>query len=915
MTAQRALSTTNPYLLGALGVVLATLVRLPLEGWLEGQAPYALYYLPILFIAWRAGLGPTVVTTLLSLVAAWYFFLHDRGTGVTHPAERSSLALFLIVSAAMVVLSRKAARLRAEALRNEQACRRAERGAAAAVWDWDVGTGEFEAVALASLFGLEERSARIAGDRFEGLIHADDRARYKESLLRARDSREPVRVEFRIQHPSRGQRWFNAIGQASPWSGGRSRVSGITIDVTDRKQAEEAALGQREWFRVTLNSIGDAVIASDREGLVTFMNPVAERLTGWPADEALGKPLAEVFHIVNENSREPVENPVGKVMRTGIVIGLANHTALIARDGQERPIADSAAPINGQDGSVMGVVLVFHDVTEERRAAEAVAEQREWFETTLESIGDGVIATDVRGRIVFMNPVAEYLTGWRLDQVQGRDCPEVFRIVNEATHASVENPVGRVLREGNIIGLANHTVLISSNGLERPIDDSGAPIRAHDGRIVGAVLVFRDVSDRRQAESEKLASAQERERLLESERAARSEAERANRLKDDFVATVSHELRTPLNAIHGWVHVLRSRAADAQLLEQALTVIDRNVRMQTQLISDLLDMSSILSGKMRLEIQRFSLEPVLEAALETFRPVAEAKQVALERRIEALPPVVGDPVRLQQVVGNLLSNAVKFTPEGGRVTLFARRVDVHAEIGVSDTGIGIRPELLGQIFERFRQGESSAARHYGGLGLGLSIVKQLVELHGGNVVAESSGEGQGATFRFRLPIGTIVAPRPAAAGKNDPCEQLAGVASERLRQLRVLVVEDQRDTLDLIVRLLEECGAIVSVASTGPEALELLSSRPPDVLISDIGLPGMDGYSLMQQVRESPEPRVARIPAIALTAFAGPDDRARALRAGYQAHLGKPMDPAELIATVASFADLLERPEEGKRNG
>ena len=911
----RPSSAIQPYLLGILGVVLATLLRLPFEGALNGRAPYALYYLPILYVAWRYGFGPTAVTALVSLLAAWYLVLPEPYSFVDkQPGAFPSLVLFVLVSASMILLSRNAAKLRAHAVRHDEACRRAEQAAEAAVWDHDAATQEFEAVALNRLFGIDGPQGRTAANRLEELIHHDDRARYRESWALARESNEPVRVEYRVNHPTRGERWFASIGQVSASREGRAWTSGITLDITERKRAEMAAAAQREWFRVTLRSIGDAVIACDREGIVTFVNPVAEQLTGWPAAEAIGRPLATVFRILNENTREPVENPVDKVLRRGVVLGLANHTALIARDGMERPIADSAAPIHAEDGSIQGVVLVFHDVTKERRAADAVAEQREWFETTLESIGDAVIATDVRGHIAFMNPVAEYLTGWRLDQVRGRDCQEVFRIANEKTRASVESPVGRVLREGNVVGLANHTVLIASNGTERPIDDSGSPIRSRDGRVVGVVLVFRDVSERRAADREKQAAMLERERLLESERFARSDAERANRLKDEFVATVSHELRTPLNAIVGWVHVLQQGTGDDKTVARGLDVIARNARMQTQLISDLLDMSGILSGKIRLDVQAVDVEPVIDAALETIRSSAEEKRIVLERRVEPLPPVVGDPARLQQVIWNLLSNAVKFTPEGGRVTLVMHRVGSHVEIVVTDTGIGIRAEFLGHLFERFRQSDSSVTRRYGGLGIGLSIVKQLVELHGGSVTAESDGEGKGASFRVRLPISEARGRGGRHEAGEDACERIAGVAAERLKQLRVLVVEDQADTRDLIVRLLEECEAVVSVASTGAEALTRLSTGSFDMLISDIGLPGMDGYALMERVRDSPESRLARIPAIALTAFAQPEDRTRALRAGYQAYLVKPTDPAELIATVASFADLLG-PRQGEKGG
>ncbi len=892
----------RPYLVALGCVALVTLARLPLEGWLEGRAPYALYFLAILCVAWSEGVRPTVFATALALLAAKFFFVPVRWSLAVAPGEEASLALFVLSSSAMIVLSRRAARLRADAQRNEAACRRAERSSRSAVWDWDEEDDAFDSVALAELFGLEPRSGKIAASRLEALVLPEDRARFRDGLLPGSGAGEPRRVEFRVQHPTKGLRWLATVGERSG-----ARVSGLTIDVTERMQAERAAAEQREWFEVTLRSIGDAVIASDRDGRVSFMNPVAESLTGWKADEALGRPLDEVFDIVNERTREPADNPAHKVMRSGVIIGLANHTALIARDGSERPIADSAAPILDKDGAIQGVILVFHDMTAEREAADAIAEQREWFQRTLESIGDAVIASDVRGRVVFMNPVAEFLTGRKQDEARGLDCAEVFQIVNEQTRTTVESPVGRVLREGTVVGLANHTVLIASNGVERPIDDSGAPIRSRDGRIVGVVLVFRDVTEQRALENERRLASFERERLLASERAARSDAERANRLKDEFVATLSHELRTPLNAIQGWVHVLRASAPDEATLRQGLDVIDRNTRLQAQLVSDLLDMSSILSGKLRLDVRSTDAAQIVEAALETVRSSFEAKGIAVAQEIEPLPPVVVDPARLQQVLWNLLSNAAKFTGENGRVTIAVRRRDEHAEIAVTDDGVGIRPEFLRQVFDRFRQGDGSTTRRYGGLGLGLAVVKQLVELQGGSVQAESEGEGKGATFRVRLPIGgRPERPAGAQAGKDD-CERIAELSAERLRKLRILVVEDEQDTRELVVRLLEECGAVVEGVSSATAALQHLAREAADVLICDIGMPGMDGYSLIQHIRRMPDPRVARIPAIALTAFARPEDRTHALRSGYQAHLVKPMEPSELIATVASFAGLLSQ--------
>jgi PAS domain S-box-containing protein len=681
-------------------------------------------------------------------------------------------------------------------------------------------------------------------------------------------------------------------------------VAKIARDITEQKRLARELATQQERFRVTLASIGDAVIACDLDGRITFLTGAAEALTGWPASEAVGRLLDDVFKIVHEKTREPVRNPAAMVMRLGRVVGLANHTALIHRDGSERPIADSAAPIRDGAGVIAGAVLVFRDVTEHRRAEDTLAEQREWLETTLESIGDAVIATDVHARIEFMNPVAEHLTGWRLDDARGRVCGEVFRIVNERTRKPVDSPVQRVLAEGTVVGLANHTVLIAADGTEHPIDDSGAPIRNRSGRIVGVVLVFRDITERRRAETERHNDALERDRLLESERAAHAEAERASRVKDEFVAMVSHELRTPLNAILGWTHLMSQSRDDRDILARGLDVIVRNTRVQAQLISDLLDMSRIVSGKLRLTIEKVDMKPLVEAAIETVQQAADAKRIPIQKRLEASNAIAGDPGRIQQIIWNLLWNAVKFTPDGGEIVVGLRQRSSDIELTVTDTGVGIRREFLPHIFERFEQGNPSITRRFGGLGLGLAIVKHLVDMHGGTIAAESEGEGKGARFTVLLPAGSAAeaAAGPAHAGL-EPVE-LVGGELDALQGMRILVVEDEKDTLEFLGRFLVSRGAEVVHATSAAQALALLPTAQVNVLISDIGLPDVDGYELLRQIRRMDASASGGIPAIALTAYARAEDRLLAFRAGYQAHVAKPVDPSELVTTILDLAKL-----------
>jgi signal transduction histidine kinase len=395
---------------------------------------------------------------------------------------------------------------------------------------------------------------------------------------------------------------------------------------------------------------------------------------------------------------------------------------------------------------------------------------------------------------------------------------------------------------------------------------------------------------------------QERARLLVLEQAARKHAEEANRIKDEFLATLSHELRTPLNAILGWVQVLRTGKLDEAASARALETIERNSRAQAQLIADLLDVSRIITGKLRLDFRPVELPRIIDAVLESVRPAADAKDIQLALSLEPLgSPVLGDSDRLQQVVWNLLSNAIKFTPRGGRVEVRVCEARPNAVLQVSDSGVGIRPDFLPYVFDRFRQADGAVTRTHGGLGLGLSIVRHLVELHGGTVEVESEGEGRGTTFTVRIPLRSGVVEEPPlerTAASAQGVWSLPGL----LEGLHVLVVEDEADTRDLLVMALEQCGAEVSAFGSVPEALESFDRQVPHVLVSDIGVPLEDGYSLIRKVRSREPGRGGDVPAAALTAYARSEDRQRALEAGFQTHLAKPVDPSELIATVARLA-------------
>ena len=430
----------------------------------------------------------------------------------------------------------------------------------------------------------------------------------------------------------------------------------------------------------------------------------------------------------------------------------------------------------------------------------------------------------------------------------------------------------------------------------------GRAVRNADGKILYGLVMAENISERKRSE-------EQRDALLAAEQKARSNAEAANRAKDEFLATVSHELRTPLGAILGWARILRHQTSDPQTTARGLEAIERNATAQAQLIEDILDVSRIISGKLRLIPQTIDFMAVVRAAVDSIKPAVEARRIRLETSLN-VPAilVLGDPNRLQQVIWNLLSNAVKFSPEKGRVQLAVDLVDSHhVELTVVDAGHGIPAAFLPYVFEAFRQADATTTRRHGGLGLGLSIVKQLVELHGGTIEAVSEGEGKGATLRLRLPVAVQAAdpetlPKTEATPKRSHPE-LPMKLPRLLEGLRILAVDDELDARELLAFILQKGGASVDLAASTAEALELLNVSRPDLLLADIGMPGEDGYELIRKVRASAEQDVARLPAMALTAYARAEERAQAFAAGFQSHMTKPVEPAELIVTIARMMD------------
>lgn len=435
------------------------------------------------------------------------------------------------------------------------------------------------------------------------------------------------------------------------------------------------------------------------------------------------------------------------------------------------------------------------------------------------------------------------------------------------------------------------------DGVYRWMLDRGLPVSAPDGTFKGYIGSVVDIHDRKEAEENSGA-------LLKIEQTARAEAERTALMKDEFLATVSHEMRTPLTAMLGWVQLLRNGTLPSETVPQALETIERNARAQAKLIDDLLDMSRILSGRLRIDVQQVDIVETVEAAVAAAEPAAAAKKIHLLKTPQApeIGFLSGDPSRLQQIIWNLITNAIKFTPSGGTIRVKLEKVDSRIEISVSDDGEGIAQEFLPHVFDRFRQQDASTVRRHQGLGLGLSIVKQLVELHGGTVRVHSAGENQGSTFTVSLPIGATQGERMPRKPAVTTEFTARDAALPSLMGTKILVVDDDADARELLRSILAQNGASVRTAASVSEALKHFESRPPEVLVSDIGMPVEDGYDLIRQVRLRSREEGGQVPALALTAFARSDDRRRAIGAGFQMHLAKPVEPAELVTVVASLS-------------
>lgn len=770
----------------------------------------------------------------------------------------------------------------------------------------EIGTWTFDIIndrvyadkSLAKMFSVSEEDATGGRlERYTNAIHPEDRLRVQETISQAIATADGYEAEYRIVQSDALIRWVIARGRIIRNSEGHAaRLPGVVIDISDRKKSEALMRETQERFELVTRATYDAIWDWNLTTNEVWWNEGVRAMFGYTAEQIENTSQWWYEHIHPED-RDRIVSGIHDVIDNGGENWSAEYRFLRA-DGGFNYVFDRGFAVH-RDGKAIRMLGAMQDITGRKRAADALRESQQRLQIVLDSSQIGLWYCDLPFDVLNWSERTKAHFWLPPDAVV------TFDLFFEVIHPEDRTPT-RLAIEKSIADKTNYDIEYRTvnartgefmwiRAVGRAFyDEKGVPNR-FDGMTI-------DVTADKNLQSE-------REQLLENERTARAEAETANRLKDEFLATLSHELRTPLASILGWSRLLKEKQVPAEQVMRAIEIIERNAKSQSQLIEDILDVSRIVSGKLRLDVRPVDLAAIIETAIESIRPAAEAKNIRLQRVIDSGGMISGDADRLQQVVWNLLSNAVKFTPKDGRVQVKLERVNSHVEIVVADNGIGMDAESSQYIFERFRQIDSSTTRTHGGLGLGLAIVRHLVELHGGTVQAASAGIGQGTTFTVMFPLIPMVSAdvrQDEESERIHPTTTTLDVAfncSPEIADLRILVVDDETDTRAMICYVLENCRAqVIGVASVNA-ALEAMTSGKFDILISDIGMPERDGYDLIKSVRQLAPEQNGRIPAVALTAYARLEDRMKVLSAGFQMHISKPVEPAELIAVVASLAD------------
>lgn len=887
------ISLLSNYSVSILCVGIALVLTLLLEPFLD-RSIFLIFFAAIAVSNWYGGIKSGLLATVLSVITASYFFIDPRFSFyIENPDSIIKLGLFTLVT---MFISWLNSELRTSKQKleisfkhlaaSEARFRRLKDANIIGVIITDMQGGILEANdAFLNMVGYTREELLAGRINCRKMTPPEYLEKSDRSIVELRD--QGVCQPFEKQYIRKDGSLVNVLLGLALLEDNSDQVIGFVVDVSKRKKAEDSLRKQEEQLRLITDSLPVQISYVDAQQRYRFNNQRYEEWFGIPIAEIYGKHIKE---ILGESVYQKIV-PYVKTVLSGNQV--TYETKLLHQNGKIHDTSVTYIPQFNQQRKVEGFVALIRDITQQKQAENALKQSEEKFRKLTEKVRVIPWEADPKtGNFTYIGLQTEEILGYSLTDCysdnfweehihpEDKEWAVKYCLMSSQTEENYEFEYRMLAADGRVVWLY----------------DIVNVVRSKDGpkQIHGFMI---DITERKQAE-------QEREQILAREKAARTEAEAANRIKDEFLATLSHELRTPLNAMLGWTQLLRRRKFDEATTARALETIDRNSRSLSQLIEDVLDVSRIIRGKLRLNMSSVEIVPVIEAAIDTVRPAADAKHICIESEFDpAVGVVIGDANRLQQIVWNLLSNAVKFTPKGGKVEVKIQRIKSRVQIQVSDNGAGIATEFLPHVFERFSQADSSTTRSHGGLGLGLAIVRHLVELHGGTVFATSPGLEQGATFIVNLPMKAVI--NEDDTPKSQPFltnSESVNYQLSILENVRVLVVDDEADTRNLLTTILGQYGAQVTAVASTQEAMTALSQFHPDILISDIGMPEEDGYTLIRKVRSLPSNEGGKIPAVALTAYARSEDRTQALLAGFQLHIPKPVNPGELAAVVANLA-------------
>ncbi|QLE58012.1 PAS domain S-box protein [Nostoc sp. TCL26-01] len=867
-------------------VLLALLVGLALEIFFKLKVEVSLLFLASVVVSsWYGGIVPGLLAIVLAIVVKDYFFTSpvysialSNWTDLIHPVMFSLVGGLVSFSNAHLRTTSQVSIAKLAKLKINYRCllETVNEG----IWIFDtLGQTEYVNHRIADKLGysVEEILQRSLFD----LIELENQQDFWQWIAQEHEQSQECHLYCRD-----GSLWWVIVSISPIWNQ-QGEVSGaiaILTDITERKQSENNSDSERLRLQTILDTLPVGILIADSQGKLLEMNPAMKAI--WGQDAPLLNHTSQYHQYRGwwADTGKAIaadEWTLARTLASGEAI-LDEEINIETFDGKRKTILNSAIPIDDEHGTMINAVVVNVDISERKQAEAALQESELKFRSLADTMPQMFWITRPDGYHEYFNQRWYDYTGTSLEQTQGEGWQNILHPDDVERTIVVWQDC---LETGNDYEI-EYRFRRASDGEYRWQLGRAFPLRNQDGSIIKWFGSCTDIHEQKLA-------IEERAQALERERTARIELERAIRMKDDFLAIVSHELRSPLNPILGWAKLLKSRKLDTNKINQALEVIERNAQLQARLIDDLLDVSRILRGKLSLNACTLDLANTIEAALETVRLTAEAKSIQIHTEYTPhVGKVKGDPNRLQQVVWNLLSNAVKFTPEAGQIKVSLKKVGSLAQIQVSDNGKGISQDFLPYVFERFRQADETTTRKFGGLGLGLAIVRHLVELHGGSVQVSSEGEDLGATFTVQIPLITVT------PGSED---DFTPDIEPNLQGLRLVVVDDDADTLELLTFILEQQGVEVKAVSSATEALKAITQTQPDLLLSDIGMPEVDGYMLIQRLRTMETSTTKKLPAIALTAFAGEADSQRIISSGFQYHLTKPVEPSELAKVIANL--------------